>query len=106
MLRFIDASGNDLGQGLLPVWENNFTADSTFDASTKQVEDTSEFTNALPLLNDESLQEGKSASSVGIQLPQISRTLTQYDLVLSSGGVQRGVASLGIRVSQSIRSLE
>ncbi len=122
MIRFINASGNDLGQGLLSLFKRG-----TCYASPVQSENPSGFKEALTLPNHKSLDEVKSASydmdnqlsptaiaathnnNYGDSISNLegkastkSTTIDFCELDLSSGGVQRGTARFELRVSQSM----
>lgn len=136
VLRFIDEAGNDLGQGLLPLFDRSLALP---DMSGLSLYSQISCKDIGPALEHPVLEEGKStdsekesyivpvapnmssvsnaSSSSRISKPdtypnmsnvsnasstsRISKPDTYLGLDLSSGGVRRGMATFGLRVSDS-----
>lgn len=103
MLRFLDEAGNDLGQGLLPLFDRSLVRNDTY-ARVLQSEALDhpilEEAKSIELEKDGHIPPIASKVSSGNSSGEYSRPDDAYfGLDLSSGGVRRGMATFDFRVS-------
>lgn len=112
MLRFIDEGGNDLGQGLLPLYDQSLSLNgisvSSMQSQTsfkggRKARDHAIYEENKPI----DLKDASSPHNIATHMTNSSSSGrlrpddTYFGLDLSSGAVRRGIATFNLRVSHS-----